>query len=51
MLIGESFVGEGADAVHVSTVLGRRDGPAGVAWATGRPTLRPGNAAFAGARP
>jgi 5,6,7,8-tetrahydromethanopterin hydro-lyase len=51
MLIGESFVGEGADAVHVSTVLGRRDGPAGVAWAAGRPTPRPGDGAFAGARP
>ncbi len=34
MLIGESFVGEGADAAHVNTVLGSRNGPVGVAWAT-----------------
>ena len=46
MLIGESFVGEGADAAHVNTVLGRRDGPVGVAWATALATPRPGNAAF-----
>ncbi len=36
MLIGESFIGDGADAAHVNTVLGRRDGPAGAAWATAR---------------
>ncbi len=29
MLIGESFIGEGAEAAHVNTVLGRRDGPVG----------------------
>ncbi len=46
MLIGESFVGEGAEAAHVNTVLGRRDGPVGVAWATALATPRPGNAAF-----
>ncbi len=46
MLIGESFVGEGADAAHVNTVLGRRDGPVGVAWATALATPRPGNSAF-----
>ncbi len=46
MLIGESFVGDGADAAHVNTVLGRRDGPVGVAWATALATPRPGNAAF-----
>jgi 5,6,7,8-tetrahydromethanopterin hydro-lyase len=28
MLIGESFVGDGGEAAHVNTVLGRRDGPA-----------------------
>jgi 5,6,7,8-tetrahydromethanopterin hydro-lyase len=33
-LIGESLVGEGAEAAHVNTVPGRRDGPVGVAWAT-----------------
>ena len=34
VLIGESFVGEGAEAAHVNTVLGGRDGPVGTAWAT-----------------
>jgi hypothetical protein len=34
MPIGESPVGEGADAVHISTVLGSWNGPIGVAWAT-----------------
>ncbi len=46
MVVGESFVGEGAEAAHVNTVLGRRDGPVGVAWATALATPRPGNAAF-----
>jgi 5,6,7,8-tetrahydromethanopterin hydro-lyase len=32
--IGKSLVDEGTEAPHVNTVLGRRDGPAGVAWAT-----------------
>ena len=46
MLIGESFVGEGAEAAHINTILGRRDGPVGVAWATALASPRPGNAAF-----
>lgn len=46
MFIGESFVGDGADAAHVNTVLGERDGPVGAAWATALATPRPGNAAF-----
>jgi 5,6,7,8-tetrahydromethanopterin hydro-lyase len=46
VLIGESFVGEGAEAAHVNTVLGRRDGPVGVAWATALASPRPGNAGF-----
>ncbi len=46
MLIGESFVGSGVNAAHVNTVLGRRDGPAGVAWATALATPRAGFAAF-----
>jgi 5,6,7,8-tetrahydromethanopterin hydro-lyase len=33
VLIGESFLGEGAEAAHVNTVLGHRPGPVGVAWA------------------
>jgi 5,6,7,8-tetrahydromethanopterin hydro-lyase len=46
MLIGESYVGEGAEAAHINTVLGHRDGPVGVAWATALATPRAGNAAF-----
>jgi 5,6,7,8-tetrahydromethanopterin hydro-lyase len=46
ILIGESFIGEGADAAHVNTVLGHRDGPVGVAWATALASPRPGHAAF-----
>jgi 5,6,7,8-tetrahydromethanopterin hydro-lyase len=34
VLIGESFVGEGAAAAHINTVLGDRHGPVGTAWAT-----------------
>ena len=32
--IGESFVGEGAEAAHVNTLLGERGGPVGAAWCT-----------------
>jgi len=46
MQIGESFVGEGADAAHVNTVLGAKDGPAGVAWATALATPRQGHVPF-----
>jgi len=48
MLMGESFVGEGTDAVHVSRVPGRRDGPVGVAWAAALATPRRGIAPLAG---
>ena len=34
VLIGESFVGEGAEAAHINTVLGARRAPVGTAWAT-----------------
>jgi 5,6,7,8-tetrahydromethanopterin hydro-lyase len=44
--IGESFVGEGADAAHVNTVLGLKGGPIETAWATALATPRPGHAAF-----
>ncbi|MBV9207925.1 MAG: formaldehyde-activating enzyme, partial [Actinobacteria bacterium] len=44
--IGDSSVGEGAEAAHVSTVLGDRDGPVGTAWATALATPRPGHSAF-----
>ncbi len=46
MIVGENYAGEGAEAAHVNTVLGPRDGPVGVAWATALATPRPGNAAF-----
>jgi 5,6,7,8-tetrahydromethanopterin hydro-lyase len=44
--IGESFVGEGANAAHVNTVLGRRSGPAGIAWATGLASPSSGHVPF-----
>ena len=44
--IGEGFAGEGADAAHVNTMLGLRDGPVGVAWATALATPRAGHSAF-----
>ena len=44
--IGESFVGSGAEAAHLNTVLGRLDGPVGEAWATALATPREGHAAF-----
>lgn len=44
--IGEAFVGEGAEAAHVNTVLGPRDGAAGTAWATALATPSAGHAPF-----
>lgn len=44
--IGESFVGDGAHAAHINTVLGHRDGPAGVAWATALATPSAGHVPF-----
>ncbi|QNN51891.1 formaldehyde-activating enzyme [Nocardioides mesophilus] len=32
--LGESFIGKGAEAAHVNTVLGPREGAVGTAWAT-----------------
>src|SRR5438552_15692763 len=46
VLIGESYVGEGANAAHVNTVLGGRDGPVGAAWATALATPSHGHAPF-----
>ena len=46
MEIGEAFVGEGADAAHVNTVLGPRAGPVGSAWATALATPSAGHAPF-----
>jgi 5,6,7,8-tetrahydromethanopterin hydro-lyase len=44
--IGECFAGEGTEAAHVNTVLGRYGGPVEAAWATALATPRPGHAAF-----
>jgi 5,6,7,8-tetrahydromethanopterin hydro-lyase len=44
--LGEAFVGAGAEAAHVNTVLGPRDGPAGAAWATALATPTAGHAPF-----
>ncbi|HTO08353.1 MAG TPA: formaldehyde-activating enzyme [Myxococcota bacterium] len=46
MEIGESFVGEGAEAAHVNTVLGPRSGPVGAAWATALATPSAGHTPF-----
>jgi 5,6,7,8-tetrahydromethanopterin hydro-lyase len=46
VLIGESFVGEGAEAAHINTVLGDRTGPVGTAWATALATPSAGHAPF-----
>src|SRR5580692_11230471 len=44
--IGESFIGEGAEAAHINTVLGPRQGPVGTAWATSLAMPRPGHIPF-----
>ncbi len=46
MSIGEGFAGAGADAAHVNTVLGPREGPVGVAWATALASPSAGHAPF-----
>jgi 5,6,7,8-tetrahydromethanopterin hydro-lyase len=46
MAIGESFVGEGAAAAHLKTVLGRRDSPVATARATALATPRAGHTPF-----
>jgi 5,6,7,8-tetrahydromethanopterin hydro-lyase len=44
--IGEAFVGSGAEAAHLNTVLGPREGPVGTAWATALATPSTGHAPF-----
>lgn len=44
--IGEAFVGGGAEAAHVNTVLGPRGGPVGTAWATALATPSAGHTPF-----
>jgi 5,6,7,8-tetrahydromethanopterin hydro-lyase len=46
VLIGEGFAGSGPNAAHINTVLGSREGPVGVAWATALATPRAGHASF-----
>ena len=46
MQVGESFIGEGADAAHVNIVFGVREGPVGVAWATALATPTAGHTPF-----
>jgi 5,6,7,8-tetrahydromethanopterin hydro-lyase len=43
---GEGFAGEGDDAAHVNTVLGRRDGPVGTAWTTALASPSAGHVPF-----
>jgi 5,6,7,8-tetrahydromethanopterin hydro-lyase len=44
--IGESYVGSGANAAHVNTLLGTRTGPVGTAWATALATPTRGHVPF-----
>jgi 5,6,7,8-tetrahydromethanopterin hydro-lyase len=44
--IGEAFVGAGAEAAHLNTVLGTRGGPVETAWATALATPRAGHVPF-----
>jgi 5,6,7,8-tetrahydromethanopterin hydro-lyase len=45
-LIGEAFVGEGANAAHVNVVLGRKGGSVETAWVTALATPRQGYIPF-----
>ncbi len=46
VLIGESYVGTGAEAAHINTVLGSRSGVVGTAWTTSLATPRAGHIPF-----
>jgi len=46
MEIGESFVGSGPNAAQLNTILGDREGPVGVAWATALATPSTGHVPF-----
>jgi len=46
MAIGECYTGDGPEAAHLNTVLGRREGPVGTAWATALATPRAGHTPF-----
>jgi 5,6,7,8-tetrahydromethanopterin hydro-lyase len=44
--IGEAFVGDGAEAAHINTVLGARGSPVETAWVSALAMPRTGHAAF-----
>jgi 5,6,7,8-tetrahydromethanopterin hydro-lyase len=46
VLIGESYVGVGAEAAHVNTILGSRSGVVGAAWTTSLAMPRAGHIPF-----
>ncbi len=46
MQVGEGFVGSGPELAHVNTLVGRRDGPVGTAFATALATPSTGHAPF-----
>ena len=46
MQLGEGFVGDGPNAAHINTMLGPKDGPVGIAWATALATPRAGHTPF-----
>jgi 5,6,7,8-tetrahydromethanopterin hydro-lyase len=46
VLIGETFIGEAAEAAHINVVLGHRSGPVGIAWATALATPSAGHTPF-----
>jgi formaldehyde-activating enzyme involved in methanogenesis len=46
MALGESFIGEGAEAAYINTILGRRNGPVAAAWATALTTPSQGHTPF-----
>ncbi|MGN6795651.1 MAG: formaldehyde-activating enzyme [Streptosporangiaceae bacterium] len=46
MALGESFIGDGAEAAHINMILGRRNGPVGTAWATALATPSQGHTPF-----
>jgi 5,6,7,8-tetrahydromethanopterin hydro-lyase len=51
VLIGECFVGDGAEAAHINAVLGHRAGPVGTAWGTALASPSAGHTPFAVLRP
>ena len=46
MRLGEGFAGDGPNAAHVNVMMGEKDGPVGVAWATALATPRAGHTPF-----